>query len=123
MSKSSAPPMTLDEYRDLLHEYKQDFLLCKDIRHVWRVSTSYTSDAEDSNWIYRILTCQRCQTTRTDYFRLDTNSNRLERGYSTYRYPTGFSMRRLPQTKNLSEVMRFESYLRALQTGNKERKK
>lgn len=123
MPQSTAPKMSIDEYRERLHEYKQDYLLCKDIRHVWRVSTSYTSDAEDSNWIYRILTCQRCTTTRTDYFRLDANSNRLERGYSTYRYPTGFSMRGLPQAKNLSEVMRFESYLRALQTANKEHKK
>jgi hypothetical protein len=107
--------MTLTEYRERLHEYKQDFLLCKDIRHVWRVTTPFTNTAEDNTWVYRVLTCQRCSTARTDYFRLHANTNRLERGYSSYRYPSGFSMRGLPEEGRLSEVMRFESYLRALQ--------
>lgn len=114
MSKQSAR-MSLVEYREKLHAYEHRYLLCKDIRHVWQVDIPYTNDAENQSWVYRVLSCQRCGTTRTDYFHLNAKSDRLERGYSTYRYPTDFSMRGLPEASKLSEVMRFESYLRSMQ--------
>lgn len=113
--KTPVAKMTTDEYRDRLHNYSPKFLHCKDIRHVWAVSTPYTPFEDNPSWIHRVLTCRRCGTVRTDTFHLDQMTRRMERGGSTYRYPAGFSLRGLPQERGLAEIMRYESYLRALQ--------
>lgn len=120
--KTETARMTLDEYRERLHKYNRKFLTCKDIRHVWSVQTDYTSYAENPDWFHRVLVCQRCGTVRTDYFHLDRTTNRMERGASNYRYPSGFSMRGLPQDKRLGEVMRYESFLRTIASTPQEKK-
>lgn len=112
--------MSLRDYRERLSEYNQDYLLCKDLRHLWQVQESYTPYADTENWMHRVLTCARCGTTRTDTFFLNKKTKRMERGGSTYRYPSGFSMRGLPQEKHLGEVMRYESFLRTLAANKQE---
>lgn len=113
-TKAQTARMSVGEYRDRLHNYSQKFLLCKDIRHVWKVETPYSSFPKNPDWVQRVLVCSRCGTVRTDNFHLDQATQRMQRGASSYRYPAGFSMRGLPQERNLSEIMRYETYLRAL---------
>jgi hypothetical protein len=119
---TGATRMSMDEYRERLHEYNQKFLLCKDIRHVWKVQTTYTAFEKNPEWVQRTLICARCGTVRTDNFHIDAASQRMERGVSSYRYPAGFSLRGLPKERNLSEVMRYESFLRAIAANPQEKK-
>jgi hypothetical protein len=117
MSKDKQTPkhMTLRKYREALHEYDNAFLQCKDLRHAWATTSPYQRNSE--GWVVRILTCGRCGTVRTDTY-AELRNKRLARASSSYRYPAGFALRHLPQEENLSEVMRYESYLRAMREIN-----
>lgn len=103
--------MTLKMFRDRLSTYDESYLECKDMRHRWTLVQPY--ERQPSGWVTRVLTCERCGTTRTDNYAI-LNNNRLARAGSSYKYPEGFSFRGLPQAENLSEVVRFEAYLRAV---------
>jgi hypothetical protein len=103
--------MTEGEYRDKLHKYSNRFLTCKDLRHVWTVQRAYT-EHQNSGMVSRILVCKRCGTERTDYFRLDQATERMERGYSSYRYPTGFQMAGIPRDSKPNDIIRYEAFLR-----------
>jgi hypothetical protein len=103
--------MSMEEYRDKLHEYREDFLECKDVRHHWQVTEPYHN--VDRKHVVRVLRCSRCGAERTDNYAV-VSSGRLARMGSTYRYPQGFAMRGLPQAERLSEVVRYESYLRTV---------
>ena len=118
--KSTTAKMSLRDYRDRLHEYNQDYLLCKDLRHLWQVQQDYTPYEDNKSWMLRVLVCVRCGTTRTDTFFVDKKTKRVSRGGSTYRYPSGFSMRGLPEERRLGEVMRYESFLRTLAANKQE---
>jgi hypothetical protein len=102
--------MTLQQYKDALRVYDEDFLLCKDMRHQWELVQPY--EKKRSGWVTRVLECSRCGTLRTDTYAI-INNERLARAGSTYRYPTGFSMRGLPQVDKVPELTRFEAYRRA----------
>lgn len=112
--------MTEDEYREKLHGYSNRYLACKDLRHVWAVQRAYT-EHQDSGMVSRVLECKRCGTERTDYFRLDGQAQRLVRGYSSYRYPTGFQMVGIPKNIKANDIVRYEAFLRFI-AGSKEKK-
>lgn len=116
-NRTAVKPMTLKQYRQVLHEYDDSYLQCKDIRHSWQIDSPYHRTPE--GWVIRVLSCTRCGTVRTDTFAV-TGGNRLARVSNSYRYPAGFSIRGLPKAENLSEVTRHESYLRAMQQLNRE---
>lgn len=120
MTKDKAPiaKMSLRDYRGQLHDYNTDFLKCKDLRHLWQVAQDYSPQEDNKNWMHRSLVCARCGTTRTDKFYVDKRNKRVVRGGSTYRYPPGFSMRGLPKERKLGEVMRYESFIRAIASNN-----
>lgn len=110
MAKATAH-MTLADFRARLHNYDEKYLTCKDVRHRWTLTQPY--ERQPSGWVTRVLECERCGTVRTDNYAI-VNNQRLARAGSTYQYPEGFSFRGLPQADNLSEVVRFEAYLRTL---------
>ena len=111
MTKKAPAHMTLKDFRTRLASYDNDYLLCKDMRHRWRLIQSY--ERQPNGWVTRVLECERCATVRTDNYAI-LNNQRLARAGSSYRYPEGFSMRGLPEAENLSEVVRYEAYRRAL---------
>ena len=104
--------MTLKAFRERLHNYESSYLECKDMRHRWVLIQSY--ERQPSGWVTRVLECDRCGTTRTDNYAI-LNGQRLARAGSSYKYPEGFSFRGLPEAENLSEVVRYEAYLRSVQ--------
>ena len=110
MSKARAH-MTLKDFRQRLHNYDEKFLQCKDVRHRWNLVQSY--EKQTSGWVTRVLECERCDTVRTDSYAILTGQ-RLARAGSSYKYPQGFSFTGLPEAENLSEVVRYESYMRAV---------
>lgn len=114
--KTRVQHMTLKDFRDRLVGYDDRYLLCKDMRHRWVLAQSY--ERQPNGWVTRVLECDRCGTVRTDSYAV-LNGNRLARAGSSYRYPEGFSFRGLPQADNLSEVVRYEAYQRALNGAKK----
>ena len=115
-TKTRTTHMTLNEFRERLHNYDENYLTCKDVRHRWTLTQSY--ERQPNGWVTRMLECDRCGTVRTDNYAI-LNGNRLARAGSSYRYPEGFSFRGLPQADSLSEVVRYEAYQRALNEGKK----
>ena len=115
MSKKTVK-MTLSQYRGRLGEYSSEYLQCKDVRHRWVVTEDYTP--EGNGWVVRSLECDRCGTIRTDKYAV-LRKNRLARAGSTYRYPEGYRFNGLPDADHLSEVTRYEAYLRAIKNGHK----
>lgn len=113
--------MTVDEYRERLHDYNDKFLLCKDIRHVWVIVAGYT-EIQDSGMVSRVLECKRCHTRRTDYYRIDRQTQRMIRGYSNYRYPAGFSITGIPRDDKPNDILRYEAFLRFIAAPAKETK-
>ena len=114
--KTHIEHMTLGDFRKRLSDYDESYLECKDMRHRWDLVQSYAKQA--SGWVTRVLACDRCGTRRTDSYALLSN-RRLARAGSSYRYPQGFSFRGLPQEDNLSEVVRYEAFQRALNEAKK----
>ena len=106
-TKTRTTHMTLNEFRERLHNYDENYLTCKDVRHRWTLTQSY--ERQPNGWVTRV---------RTDNYAI-LNGNRLARAGSSYRYPEGFSFRGLPQADSLSEVVRYEAYQRALNEGKK----
>lgn len=118
-NKASRATMTVDEYRDKLHDYSAKYLACKDIRHVWTITAGY-AEVKDTGMVSRVLECKRCRTVRTDYYRVDRRTQRMERGYSNYRYPAGFSIRGIPRDEKPNDILRYEAFLRFIATPTKE---
>jgi hypothetical protein len=107
--------MTLGEFQGKLHGYREEFLQCKDVRHRWEVVEPYR---REKKLVQRVLECQRCGTQRIDNY-VVLGSQRLARQGSSYRYPRGFSLRGLPKVDHVSEIVRYESYLRSVRkSGN-----
>lgn len=77
-------PPTAREKRqaaEALHEAKDEYLDCRDLRHAWKVQGVFYSGAE----IHRRLVCPRCKTVATD--RWTPRGERIARQYS---YPKGY---------------------------------
>lgn len=115
-TSESSKRMNMREYRSQLAEYDDAYLRCRSLRHSWEVLQGFTAADQSSGHTVRTLECQRCAARRVDHFKLSKADKepRLERMYSTYTYPAGFAIQRLPKSPNLGGVMRYEAYMRAL---------
>lgn len=69
------------EAAEALHESKDEFLECRDLRHPWKVQGLFYVGAE----IHRRLVCPRCKTVATDRW-----TPRGERIARQYQYPKGY---------------------------------
>lgn len=69
------------EAAEALHESKDDYLVCRDLRHPWEIQGMFYVDAE----IHRRLVCPRCKTVATD--RWTPRGVRIARHYQ---YPKGY---------------------------------
>lgn len=67
---------------EALTQYAKQFLVCRDIKHQWKVLGYYRADGE----VQRILECVRCETQRTD--RWDPRTG--ERIAAHYDYPDDY---------------------------------
>jgi hypothetical protein len=110
-NKQPQQRMTLEDYRSRLHQYPANYLSCKDIRHRWTLVEDF--HRQPGGRVVRILECDRCGTVRTDNYAM-LAGKRLARAGASYAYPENFSVRGLPQAENLSEVLRYEAYMRSL---------
>ena len=109
-TKQRRGPMTVSEYTEYLHSYDGRYIQCKDMRHQWDLTEDYTLRSD--GWVTRKMTCMRCDTVRTEIFAI-VNKARLVKQSTSYAYPEGYQIHGLPQTRGLSELLRFEAIRRS----------
>lgn len=80
--KSSSNQPTSD-IADVLHDYEERFLMCRDLGHNWKIAGLYRL----GGGIRRRLLCTRCPTTRTDEW-----GSRGTRVGNRYAYPEGYQI-------------------------------
>ena len=78
-----------------VHEYDDVYLMCRDLRHVWRLVGFYRQNGT----IHRVLDCERCTTQRADVWRPSG-----ERVRSNYVYVDGYKLEGV--NVDLSDVRR-----------------
>jgi len=96
---------TNDPTAEALHDLSDDFLICRDVHHAWRVD-HYASGGRSG--VTRVLECQRCGTERVDEWTLQGARIR-----AFYRYPDGYQLRDIGGSGYDREAMRREVLTRA----------
>ena len=104
MPPRKRPSAALTPVADALTELEPDFLLCRDVRHPWRIDGYRTAER---GTVERMLVCDRCGTERLDRWTL-----RGERVGHQYRYARGYQLRGV-EGSGVGEVLRREVLRRA----------
>lgn len=100
-----------------------NFLLCRDIKHSYDVnvelhSIKYVGDP--STYLRRELLCRRCGTVRHENFALVKGE--VEKLRSTYTYPPGYQMVRVPRGVKAHMLIHTEMYARVQQLQEQDKK-
>ena len=78
-------PVSPRQHAKEVRGYEDDYLTCRDLRHLWRVVGYYRSPG---GLIQRLLDCERCGTQREDRWRASG-----ERENPRYSYVDGYQMK------------------------------
>jgi hypothetical protein len=98
------PPASARQVAAALQDYDNDYLLCRNLGHVWRI-VGYFRGA--GGVVARRLECQRCETGRVDRW---GGRGGAERIGSSYRYGTDY---RLEGVQPAAAAVRVEVVRRA----------
>ena len=107
--------MTLIDYDKLLLErldsLPQEYILCRDLRHIWKVDQDLHLDGQISGRqrVERSLTCARCGTIKTEHYVLQTSMTGIQRltsvGYH-YNYPPEYAIPEMARADAPREILR-----------------
>jgi hypothetical protein len=96
-----------------LRAYDEDYLLCRNLGHVWSVVGYYRAP---DGITARLLTCDRCETERTDRWTARTG----ERHQGRYRYAGSYQMGGFDGDRASATDVRVEVMRRATVYANEE---
>lgn len=82
------------DHAQRLHDLPEDFLRCRDLRHAMEPLGAFRRGME----VHRTVICVRCNTERTDVWRIDTGA----RERAQYKYSKGY------QVQGLGPIQAFE---------------
>lgn len=112
---------------EALTHLPDSYLMCRDVRHAWDVSTDYyvtASKGTRPTEIQRTLTCLRCGTLRVERY-LPTRNAGLDKVGQTYRYPGArpdderpryqFTEKGITRGNKPSSLIQGEAYRRSLE--------
>jgi hypothetical protein len=103
-----------------LKKTPDQFLVCRDIRHLWEVVKDFhivTENAE-GKYIERVMECTRCTTRKTESHLLRADRwgiYRMMRIGSGYSYPEHYLIPEMTRADHSTEILRAERFL---QTGS-----
>jgi hypothetical protein len=110
-----------------LQQMPDEFLECRDIRHLWEVTRNYhvVDAVEDAGiqprmghntFVERKLRCTRCGMVRSDAYVIAKRARwqGLERLSSTYTMPEGYGVQGVGHMQGAGDMIRYEAYQRVL---------
>lgn len=114
--------MTLIDYDQLLldrlKKLPQDYILCRDLRHIWKVDRDLHLEGEISGRqrVERTMTCARCSTVKTEHYVLHTSMSGIQRlssvGYH-YAYPPEYAIPEMSRAEAPREILRAARFSKA----------
>lgn len=125
MSKIEATEKHLGErLQTVLREVPDTHLMCRDIRHLWKVKKDLhvvaQAGSENLTEVERHLVCTRCKTERSDAYQVRTDRwgiTRMENLGSSYSYPKNYLIKEMSLVEHPREILLHERFRRALTAG------
>lgn len=107
-----------DVFVDALEHTEPEFLVCRELRHVWRPSTPFRlvdASLEDgrqprgghTEYAERRLTCSRCGTERSDAYAISRRRGHtaLTKIGSSYNQPEGYAITGIGSTASMRDIL------------------
>jgi hypothetical protein len=103
--------------RDALQRMPDEYLQCRDLRHLWHREGGYTvaGTVDGGSIVERSVVCQRCGTSKVEKHLLVEKRGKPTRMQflgTSYRYPDGYLMPEMSRSEHPRELLRGEEFRR-----------
>lgn len=101
---------------DALQHLPEQWVMCRDMRHAWRVMNDFhvtKSDRRIAQEIRRELVCMRCETVRVEAYHQSRFG--LEKVAQGYRYPEHYQIKGVPRGVKPQSIVQQEQFRRAME--------
>lgn len=99
-----------------VQELPENWLMCRDVRHAWEVTTDYHVTKQKGTKVQEIrrtLTCLRCQCERHERYHITTWG--LDKVGQVYKHPEGYVIHGVPRGVKPSYIIQGEHYRRVME--------